>query len=131
MDGAERPEQLGQHGGGAAAVAARMRVGEIPHERLGEHGRRLVGVAGAAVQVQVVDRVRVSDPYDDVVRVLRSEPRARRADHDHGGPSGERVQAQRLGQRPHDGPRLAGPGGPDGEQGGAEQVGSEAQSAPR
>src|SRR5690606_7651871 len=103
VDGAERSEQLGQDGGGAAAVAAGVRVGQIPGESFGEHGGGLVGVGGAAVQVEVVHRVGVADAHDDVVGVGRAESGSRRADDHHGGPPGQRVQAQRLGDRAHHG----------------------------
>src|SRR5690606_26911833 len=125
----ERSEQLGQDGGGAAAVAAGVRVGQIPGESFGEHGGGLVGVGGAAVQVEVVHRVGVADAHDDVVGVGRAESGSRRADDHHGGPPGQRVQAQRLGDRAHHGAGLAGAGRSDGEEGRAEQVGAEGEAA--
>lgn len=128
MDRPERSQKLGEHGRGPTAVTARVRIGEVPDQRLGQHGRGLVGVAAPAVQVQVVHRFRMPDPYDDVVRVDRPEPRSRRADHDDRGPSGEGVQAQRLGERPHHRAGLAGAGRADGEQRGAEQIGVEAEA---
>lgn len=76
MHRAERSEELGEDGGGAAGVAAGVRVREVADERLGEHGRRLVGVGGAAVQVEVVDGVGAADADDDVVGVGRAEARA-------------------------------------------------------
>lgn len=107
-----------------------MRLGEVPDERLGQHGRGFVRIGRTAVQVEVVHRLRVPDLYDDVVGVGRSEPRARGSDHHDGGPSGEGVQTQRLGERPDDGPGLPGPGRPHGEQRGTEQLGPEPEPGP-
>jgi hypothetical protein len=108
-----------------------MRVGEITDQRLGQHGGGLVGVGGAAVEVEVVHGLGIADLYDDVVGVDRAEPGARGADHDHRGPSGEGVQAQRLGERPHHGGGLAGAGRADRQQGGAEEIGPRPRPEPR
>ncbi len=116
MDGAEGTEQLGEDGGGAAAVAARVRVGEVADEGLGEYGGGLVGVGGAAVEVEVVHGVGVADADDDVIGLCRAEPGARRADHHDRGPAGQGVQAQGLGERSHQGTGLPGAGRADGEQ---------------
>lgn len=107
-----------------------MRLGEVPDERLGEHGRGFVRIGRTAVQVEVVHRLRIPDLYDDVVGVGRSEPRARGSDHHDGRPPGEGVQTQRLGERPDEGPGLPGPGRPHGEQRGTEQLGPEPEPGP-
>ncbi len=124
----EGAEELGEDGGGAAGVAAGVRVGEVADQGFGEDDGGLVRVGGAAVQVEVVHGVRVADPYDDVVGVGRAEVRARGTDHDDRGAPGERVQAQRLGERPHQAAGLARAGRSDGQQGGAQQVGAEGEA---
>lgn len=123
--GPERPEELGEGGGGPAYVDP----GDVPHEALGEEHRGLVGVGGAAVEVQVVDGVGVADAHDDVVGPVGPEGGAGGGDRDDGGLPGQGLQRERLHDRAHQPGGLAGAGGADGEQGGAEDRGVEGDAA--
>ena len=129
MRGPVRAEQLGERRGGPAAVAARAAGRPGRRQRLGEDGRGLVGVRGAAVEVEVVDGVGAADPHDDVVRVVGPEPRPR------GAATATTAARPASAWRHSDSttgrtsrPGLPRPGRPDGEQGGPEHVGVEARA---
>lgn len=86
----ERAEELGEGGRGPAHVDP----GDVPDEGLGEQGGGLVGVGGAAVEVEVVDGGGVADADHDVVGVVRPELGPGRADGDDGGLAGERLERE-------------------------------------
>ncbi len=118
--GAVRPDELGQGGGGAAGVRE-----EVAGQGFGEEPGRVVGLLGAAVQVEVVPGLGVSDGDDRVEGVVGGEAGAPGGHGDDGGAAREGLEAQGLGDGSGEPFGLARPGGADGEQGGAEQLGFE------
>ena len=98
--------------------------GEVADEGLGEHPGRLVGVVGAAVEVEVVGGVGVARPDHDVERVVGPEAgpgRGRRRRRRRCPASAWRHSDSTTGRTSR--AVLPRPGRPDGEQRGAEQRG--------
>ncbi|CAM5626302.1 hypothetical protein SCALM49S_05640 [Streptomyces californicus] len=119
---------VGGPGRGRAAGRGRWRRGGCPgcrHRRraLREDGGCLVGVGGAAVEVEVVGGGGVADAYDDVEGVVRAEGCARAADGEYGRLSGQGAQPEGLDDGPHQPGGLARAGRSDGQQRGAEEGG--------
>ncbi len=124
MGRAVRAQQLGEDGGGAAAVQA----ADVSDEPFREDGGGLVGVAGAAVEVQVVGGGGVADADDDVEGLVRAQRCPRAAHGEDGRLSGQGTQPEGLDDGPHQPVGLAGAGRPDGQQRGAEQGGVQGQA---